>query len=97
MKAMPNESLKNRVEAIQSLTAMFRFERFIYMGIILLCLLILIITVAMALFGGEESISNSAFITTMFGSGGIITSMTGRLLHMWNRAIDLMQNHAPDK
>ncbi len=93
---MPDDSLKYKVEAVRTLTDMFRFERFVYMGIILLCLVILLTTVAMALFGGQESISNAAFITTMFGSGGIITSMTGRLLHMWNRAIDLMQPSAPD-
>ena len=32
----------------------------------------------------------SAEITSIFGSGGAITIMTGRLLHMWNRAINLL-------
>ena len=88
---MSNNDLKDRVKAVESLTSLFRIERFVYLSIILICLLILLMSVALALFGGKEKISNQAFITSMFGSGGIMTAMTGRLLHMWNRAIDLMQ------
>jgi hypothetical protein len=88
---MPDHSLDQKMQAIQNVTNMFWIERFVYLGIILLCLVILITTVAMALFGGEESISNTAFITSMFGSGGMITTMTGRILHMYNRSFDLLQ------
>ncbi|MFQ5605235.1 MAG: hypothetical protein ACE5HS_18370 [bacterium] len=87
---MPDKDLKERVEAVDHLTSLFKVERYIYLSIIFVCLMILLVSVGLALFGGKEKISNQAFITSMFGSGGILTAMTGRLLHMWNRAMDLI-------
>ena len=87
---MPKDDLKERVKAVENLTTLFRVERFVYVGIIIVCLIILLLSVGLALLGGKEKISNQAFITSMFGSGGVITTLTGRLLHMWNKAMELM-------
>ncbi|MDT0636020.1 hypothetical protein [Spectribacter hydrogenoxidans] len=91
---MPQQPLTDRVQAVREVTSLFRVERFVYLAIIVVCLLVLIVLVVMAAQRGEM---RTAEIVPMFGSGGVISVMTGRLLHMWNRAVDLLEQPAnPD-
>ena len=89
---MADNNLSERIQAVKEITALFRVERLVYVTSIIVCLIILLISVTIALIKNEFS---SGELTSMFGSGGVITFMTGRLLHMWNRAINLLDN--PDK
>lgn len=85
---MADSDFGARVQAIKEITSLFRFERYVYLGIIGVCLLILVLTIFLAVKRGEIG---AVELTSMFGSGGGITVMTGRLLHMWNRAIGLLE------
>lgn len=84
---MVSSNISTRIQAIKEITSLFRLERFVYLTSIVVCLLILLIGVVSSLIKGSMG---SAEITSIFGSGGAITIMTGRLLHMWNRAINLL-------
>lgn len=79
-----------RVKAIMSITSMFGIERYIYIGIIVVSFVVLLISVSKALFGGDGGL-DVALLTAVFGSGGMITVMTGRLIHMWDRAMNLIE------
>ena len=85
---MADSEFTARVQAIKEITSLFRFERYVYLGIIGVCLLILVVAIMIAAKRGEIG---PVELTSMFGSGGGITIMTGRLLHMWNRAIGLLE------
>jgi len=84
---MAKNEFNERVKAVKDITSLFRLERFVYLSIIVSCLLILLISITVALIKGQIGAPE---ITTMFGSGGVITVMTGRLLHMWDKAIKLL-------
>lgn len=84
---MVNDDFSERVQAVKEITSLFRLERYVYIGIIIICLFILLLSTAIALINREIGPPE---LTSMFGSGGAITFMTGRLLHMWNRAIKLL-------
>lgn len=84
---MSNRDFSKRVKAVKEITSLFRLERFVYLSIIVVCLLILLISASVALIKGKIGATG---ISTIFGSGGAITVMTGRLLHMWNRAMKLL-------
>lgn len=86
---MDDKSLDRKVKAIKEVTSLFRLERFVYVSVIIICLIIMIASVVVALFKGKVGIGE---ITSIFGSSGAISVMTGRLVHMWNRAITLLDN-----
>ena len=85
---MADAEFSARVQAIKEITSLFRFERYVYLGIIAVCLLILVVAIVMA---GKRGEIGPVELTSMFGSGGVMTVMTGRLLHMWNRSIALLE------
>lgn len=81
-----------RIRAVRELTVLFRAERFVYIGIIVVCTTILLASIGFALF---RNALGPVEISTMFGSGGAISVMTGRLIHMWNRAMSLLDTEKP--
>ena len=85
---MADNDFSARVQAVKEITSLFRFERYVYLSIIGVCALILIATILIAV---KRGVIGPVEITSMFGSGGGLTVMTGRLLHMWNRAISLLE------
>jgi hypothetical protein len=85
---MADSEFSARVQAVKEITSLFRFERFVYLGIVGICLLIFVVAIFIATKRGEIG---PVELTSIFGSGGGITVMTGRLLHMWNRAIALLE------
>lgn len=87
---MRKNDLAKNVQALKDITSMFRLERMVYISAIVICLFVLLISFAATLTNKGES-GSSAEISTMFGSGGAATVMTGRLLHMWNRAINILE------
>ena len=85
---MAEAELSARVQAVKEITSLFRFERYVYLGIIAVCLVILVVSIGFAVKqGGFTALE----LSTMFGSGGGITVMTGRLLHMWDRSMALLE------
>ncbi len=90
---MDPDSYKNRIEAVKEITSLFKLERFVYIGIIIICLCVLIICIVISLIKGEIGVIE---VSSMMGSGGTITIMTGRLLHMWNKTMQFLEN-SPEK
>jgi hypothetical protein len=86
-KAMSNDSMGRRIQAVRQLLEMFRMERTIY--VVVNCLsLLLLLAVAVLLFSRNELDKILAF--GLFGSGGLITFSTGKLLKMWSDALRLL-------
>lgn len=84
---------KSKIEAVEKITSLYKLERYLYIGIIVICLFVLIICIVVSLIKGEIGVIE---VSSMMGSGGTITVMTGRLLHMWDRTIQLLDN-TPEK
>ena len=90
---MTGSDLSDRVAAAKAVTELFKVERFVYICIIVVCLLILLGSVATALFRGKIGYVE---LTPMFGSGGAVAFLSGRLIHMWNRTMNLLGTPAED-
>ena len=78
------DDIKERMEVVRQLTELFKFERMVYMGI---CILSLVILIGSTLFLFISDRGGYAELTLSFGSSGLITYSTGRLLFMWNEAL----------
>jgi hypothetical protein len=79
-----NETMQERMDALRQLLELFRLERLVYLCMTAAALMILIICAGVLLF---KDIPNAVVVGTgMFGSSGLITFTTGRLLRMWNQA-----------
>ncbi len=84
---MASNDLSDRVAAVKEVTALFKVERVVYICIIVVCLLILLGSVAVGLIRGEMGYAE---VTSIFGSGGTVALLCGRLIHMWNRTMSLL-------
>lgn len=78
------ESIDDRIEAVKKLTAIFKMERLVYLGITLVSLIMLLSSALSLMLKGS---AGSAELTLLFGSSGLITYTAGRLLFMWNEAL----------
>jgi hypothetical protein len=78
------------LRALERLLELFRFERIVYMSVTLLALLILLASAAWLIFSGNQG--SVTLGLAMFGSSGLITFTTSRLLTMWNQAFALIQH-----
>jgi hypothetical protein len=84
---MKSSNLQDRIEAIERITKLFKIERFIYIAVLCLSLLILFITITLSLFKkGDITI----ILPLMFGSGGLVTVTIGGILYMWNRSLKII-------
>ena len=84
---MSTEDLNARMEAVERLTKLFRMERLVYLIITTMSLGVLL-TSAITLL--VEKRAGNVELTGLFGSSGLITYSTGRLLKMWNQALQLI-------
>lgn len=87
MSPREQEKLADRVEAVRALVGMFKFERRLYISIIGISIVILLIS-ALKLTRKPEFDYGATI--GVFGPGGAIAMMTGRLLKMWNDATQLV-------
>jgi hypothetical protein len=84
---MNSNDLSEKVEAIKQINELFKLERYLYISISVVSLLILLVAAGWGVYAKEVG---AAEVTTMFGSAGGFTVATGRLLRMWNRAMSLL-------
>ena len=80
--------IEERLQAVERLTRLFRAERMAYLFATMLALSILFFNAYLMVKRGGEA-QGTAY-ASMFGSAGMITVATGRLLHMWNQALRLI-------
>ena len=81
---MAEDNLQGRIDALKQLLELFRLERLVYVCMTAAALVILLVCAGILMF---KDIPNGAVVGTgLFGSSGLITFTTGRLLRMWNQA-----------
>jgi len=85
--ALTPEDLKARMDVVERLTILFKWERMAYLTMTGLSLAILLTSAGVLL---VQKRAGYAEITGLFTSSGIITYTTGRLLFMWNQALRLL-------
>jgi len=79
-----HDDLKERLEVVERLTQLFKFERMVYICVNLISLVMLFGSALSLMLKGKGEIAE---LSTLFGSSGMITYSTGRLLYMWNEAL----------
>jgi hypothetical protein len=81
------KDLKARMDAVERLTHLFKFERMVHLAVTSISLLMLLTSAGVLLVKGN---AGPAELTGLFGSSGLITYSAGRLLVMWNQALRLI-------
>ena len=90
---MPKSTITTRMDAVERLTALFRLERIVYLLITVISLAMLLACAGVLLYRQK---AGAAEVSGLFGSSGLITYSTGRLLFMWNQALRLLAGEAPE-
>jgi len=75
------------MDAVERLTKLFKMERMVYLAVTSLSLAMLLLSAGLLIARGK---AGAAELTGLFGSSGLITYTTGRLLYMWNQALRLL-------
>ncbi len=85
--------LRDRVEAVERLAQLFKLERFVYLGVTAISFLLLV-TIAVRIFiqGGTQI----AEWGLLFGSSGLITITSSRILQMWSQALRMVASETVD-
>lgn len=84
---MSDDELRQRLEAVERLTALYRPERTVHLIVTTVSLLILLAA------GGTILYRDQATITAlglMFGAGGMVSYTAAQLLKMWERCISVV-------
>ncbi len=79
--------IKARMDAVERLTKLFKVERMVHLCVTTISLAMLLLSAGVLLSKGK---AGPAELTGLFGSSGLITYSTGRLLVMWNQALQLL-------
>ena len=81
------QALRNRLEAVEKLAALFRIERFVYLAITVISFLLLFgVAVRMYMQGTEQIVEWGL----LFGSSGLITVTSNRVLQVWTQALRMV-------
>jgi len=81
---MPNSDLAERLKVVEELTAVFRVERFTYLGVTLVAFVMLATSGAFLLI--DKGV-NPSELTLLFGSTGLLGYSGSQILQMWNRSL----------
>jgi len=97
MGAMVSET-QEQLGAVKELLSLFRFERYTYLAVNVIALVMLLgSAIFLLLRPGQSDMSLYAVVVALFGSSGLITLSIGRLLHMWDQAFALLQRQFTPK
>lgn len=88
-----HDSLDARLRAVERLVALFKLERMFHL-LVTGCSLVMLLTSAGVLLYRNNA--DAATLTMLFGSSGLITYATGRLLRMWDQALALLSGKTPE-
>lgn len=87
-----NEKSFNLKDAIDFLLQSFKVERYIYLGITIISIILLGILVVILM--QKQDYAN---ILAMLGPSGLITFSFSRVLRMWSDCIDLVKTYISQK
>ncbi len=88
MPAAVDSSLAERLAAVERLIHLFRLERMVHLFVTSISLVMLLTSVALLLY---RSGPDMVVLTGLFGSSGLIAYSVGRLLRMWDQALQVLQ------
>ncbi|RZS93541.1 hypothetical protein [Aquimarina brevivitae] len=83
------EEIEIRVRAVKTLLEAFRLERILYIIISCLSVIILLSVPIYIIFRAPDKIE---WVVSLFVPAGAITISIGKLLKMWNQAINFVSN-----
>lgn len=83
-KPEPDE-LQRRVDAAREITNIFKLERYVYIACCGIAVALLFVCAIRLL---QKSDTDYVGLGALFGSGGLITFSTGRLILMWSKILD---------
>ena len=86
----PGKNYTDDVQAIEKITRIFKAERIVYLCVTIVSLVMLLSSAVVMLYKGQ---GNAAELSLMFGSSGLITYSTTRLLHMWDQAMQILKSN----
>jgi hypothetical protein len=81
---MPEPALDERLKVVEELIGVFKFERYVYLGISVISFAALIFVAIRLLTKESPDYGQSVFL---FGSSGAISFTGARLLRMWSDAL----------
>jgi len=84
---MPPGSLKERIDAVQKLTKLFKIERLVHLTVTTVSLAFLLTS---AFFLIMRDKADPVTLIPLFGSSGLIAYSANRLLLMWDQAMKLL-------
>lgn len=84
---MNDGEIKERLEAVERLTKLYRPERTVHLVVTSASLMILLLAAGMMLYRGQAGPTE---LGLMFGSSGMVTYTAGQLLRMWDRAVSII-------
>lgn len=82
--------LIRRLKALELLLKFFRPERFAHLVLSSASFVTLLVAAGMMIIRGTAGVPE---LTAIFGSSGLITYSSGRLLHMWNQAFKVVYDN----
>jgi hypothetical protein len=88
---MPDLDLKERMDAVERLTNLFRLERLVHLAVTSVSLAMLLGSAGLLIYREK---AGTPELVGLFGSSGLITYSAGRLLFMWNQALRLLAGEA---
>ena len=80
-------ALDARLRAVERLVGLFKLERMFHLAVTGCSLVMLLVSAGVLLYRNN---ADPATLTMLFGSSGLITYATGRLLRMWDQALALL-------
>lgn len=86
-------AIRGRVAAVERLAALFKVERFVYLGVTTASFLLLVAVATRMLYQGTAQVTEWALL---FGSSGLITITANRVLQMWSQALRLVASEPVD-
>jgi hypothetical protein len=78
--------MRERLDAAKEITQLFSVERYVYMACCGIAVLLLFVCAYRLLIDKPDAIAYGS----LFGSGGLITFSTGRLIFMWNKIMEII-------
>jgi predicted membrane channel-forming protein YqfA (hemolysin III family) len=82
-----DSALDDRLRAVVKLTELFKLERIVHLIVTCMSLVVLIFTAIILVI---KSHADATVLTLLFGSSGLITYSTSRLLRMWDQALEVL-------
>jgi hypothetical protein len=87
------KALRDRLEAVERLAALFRVERFVYLAITAISFLLLFCVAVRMFMQGTAHITEWGLL---FGSSGLITITANRVLQVWTQALRMVASEPID-